>query len=786
MPHATPLSRRGLLARYLLIGALAAFVGAQIVAGIVTIAWLPPAPGVSPWLAYGQYLLPSLLMLLVGAVIGFLRPRDRLVVQVSLLLLLLAQALSLFLDRTPAAAIWPTWAVALSLGAARLAIYPVAVLTVNVLAVFPNPSRVGVWLFRRRWILIPFALLSAESVIEVVRKVVGTRILPAGLVEVLDRALPWHGLWLALLAIATVLIVAQRAEARGRGRAKLTIVQVGYVCTALGGFAVLFLWNSAIFWRLVAAPERPVISGLLLVLATAAPILLLCGLPVSLGYAVIARRVFGIGLIVRRGIRYLLLSRGVLAIEGVLLFLILGEAIRYSRRAIGGSIPVAAALSGGVSLLAVLALMRVNRPLMRRIDRRFFRESWDARRLLLDLSRRLVVLREKDEILAEVGSVLERTLHPVSVGVLLRDDDGALEPAWPPWAGAGRGVPAGIESALSAFDRGEDLWDAPSGAPEDAGEAPGVDQPGADTAAAPELLVALRGSTGLLGCVALGEKRSEEPYGGEDRELLVTVATQMGFALENARLLEVARREAEQSKELAIARDVQGGLFPTVLPSAVGWEFAAACRPAREVGGDYYDLFAVGSRHVAVALGDVAGKGVGPSLVMSGVHAVIRNSLSSGPVDLSRLAVELNDYLVSSTSSGMYVTLFLGLLDTAEGLLTYVNCGHNPPLLLAPGAASERLEEGGTPVGLVPGAAYSEGGARVSPGGLVVAYSDGITEAERADGEMYGEERLLADVAGGQRENARDLLSRVLESVERFTSGAEQSDDITLVVVRRI
>lgn len=808
MPHAPPLSRRGLIARYLLIAALTALIGAQIVGGVVTIAWFsgdlghlaavaaletgaaaetaavrPDAPAVSPWFAYGQYLIPSLLMLVVGAAIGFMRPRDRLVMQVSLLLLLLAQALSLFLDRSPFLPVWPPWTAAVSLGAARLAIYPVALLTVNVLSVFPNPSRVGVWLFRRRWILIPFALMSAESLIEILRRVLGTRILPAPLVAFLNRALPWHGLWLALLAVATVLIVAQRAGARGRGRAKLTIVQVGYVGTVLGGFAVLFLWNSATFWRLVAAPEGPVVSGLLMVLATAVPIVLLCGLPVSLGYAVVARRVFGIGLIVRRGIRYLLLSRGVIAVEAVLIFLILGEAIRYSRRAIGGSIPVAAAIAGGASLLAVLGLVRVNRPLMRRIDRRFFRERWDARRLLLDLSRRLVVLRERDEILSEVGSVLARTLHPTEIGVFLLDDGGVLAQAWSSSRASGDCASDVVETALEAFDRGADLWDAPHEASEDPADSAHGGAP-ADTSLEPELLVALRGTTGLLGCVALGGKRSEEPYGGEDRELLVTVATQMGFALENARLLEIARREAEQSRELSIARDVQRGLFPEALPEVADWEFAALCRPAREVGGDYYDLFGIGSERVAIALGDVAGKGVGPSLLMSGVHAVIRNRLTAG-VEPEVLASELNAYLVASSAPGMYLTLFVGVLDTSDGTLRYVDCGHNPPALVTGEGEPARLSEGGTPVGLVPGAAYEAGEVRIPLGGRLVLWSDGITEAESPTGAMYDEARLFAEFAAAGKTSATGLLDSILASVERFAAGADQSDDITLVVVRR-
>lgn len=741
----------------------------------------PVRADASPWLRYGPFLLPPLLMLLVGVWIGLARARDQLAFRVALLLLVLAQSLSVFIERTPTLAVWPLWALGGTVVASRLAIYPLALLVVQVLAVFPNPSPAGRWIRKRMWVLVPYAVLSLESVLEAAERVYGTRLLPAALTGALDRLVPWKHLWLALLALAALLIVAQRVETRGRREARLGVVEAGLAGTVLGGFWVLFLWQSERFWSVVAAPDGVVLSGVLRAIAVFLPVLLLCSLPLSLGYSVVARRVFGIRLIVRRGIRYLLLSRGVLLVEGVILFVILGEAIHLGRRDVGGSVPAVTGIAGAVTLLVVLALVRVNRPLMRAIDRHFFRESYDARRLLLELGQEMLTLHEREDVLRRAGAVLVETLHARRVALFLRDQtSGEIRAAWHVPAAA-RAAPENcmsgpIEEGLAAFEEGGYSWDIPAARAVAA-------MP--DEEAPFELLIALRGSTGLLGCVALGAKRSDEPYAREDKELLVTVATQLGLALENASLLDTAKREAEQARELSIARGVQEGLFPSVLPTPDGWDFAAVCRPARAVGGDYYDIFAPDPAHVVVALGDVSGKGLGPSLVMSAVQALIRNHARRSVRDLIALMRELNQHVLGSSSAETFVTLFIGVLEVASGRLRYVNAGHNPPLLIGAAGAERRLTEGGMPVGMFDGAPYTEGEALVEPEGTLVLYSDGVTEARDRAGGFYGEERLVREALGARTRGANDALTLIVASVDSFADGAEQADDLSLAIACR-
>ncbi|NIM19394.1 MAG: SpoIIE family protein phosphatase [Candidatus Latescibacteria bacterium] len=300
-----------------------------------------------------------------------------------------------------------------------------------------------------------------------------------------------------------------------------------------------------------------------------------------------------------------------------------------------------------------------------------------------------------------------------------------------------------------------------------------------------ELLIALRSSKGLIGCIALAAKLSEEPYSGEDRELLLTVAGHIGLALENVALLEVAKREAEQAKELDLARQVQQNLFPAELPSVAGWELAGICRLARQVGGDYFDLFKVSGDRFAIALGDVAGKGLGPAMVMSSVHTMIRSHLRRPGVGLPELMANLNEHLHASTAPDMFITLFLGLLAPDSGLFRFVNGGHNPGIVLRSHGTAERLQQGGLVVGIVPSTEFEQGEIIIHAGDAIVLFSDGVTEATNTAGEMFEEKRLTESLRSYALLDAASIVERIVSDVDGFAGDQEQADDISLVVIRR-
>jgi sigma-B regulation protein RsbU (phosphoserine phosphatase) len=238
-------------------------------------------------------------------------------------------------------------------------------------------------------------------------------------------------------------------------------------------------------------------------------------------------------------------------------------------------------------------------------------------------------------------------------------------------------------------------------------------------------------------------------------------------------------------RDLEAARQVQEHLFPRELPRVPGWDCAAVCRPARVVAGDYHDLFAAAPGRLAVALGDVAGKGLGPALVMAGLHALVRGRLPRQADDLAGLMDGLNRYLLAATPPDLFLTLFLAVLDVGTGGLRYANAGHPAPLLV-PGPDEEpvRLAQGGTVLGILPGARYREGHATLAPGSVLTVFSDGLTDTAGADRGTPSERRVVEALWAGHP-SAAATLTRVLESFGHLAGGPEPADDVSLLVLRR-
>jgi sigma-B regulation protein RsbU (phosphoserine phosphatase) len=238
--------------------------------------------------------------------------------------------------------------------------------------------------------------------------------------------------------------------------------------------------------------------------------------------------------------------------------------------------------------------------------------------------------------------------------------------------------------------------------------------------------------------------------------------------------------------ELGTARLVQQHLFPRELPRVPGWDWSGLCQPARAVAGDYYDLFEAAPGQVAVALGDVSGKGLGPALIMASLHALVRSRLPHRLADLPGLVADFDRYLRAVTPEAMFVTLFLGVLDVRTGRLCYVNAGHPAPFLVAgQGREPCRLSAGGTVLGILPGAAWEEGEADLGRGSVLALFSDGISDAANGDGARFGEAPVGAVLRASGALPAAAVLKRLLAAVTRFIGPAEPADDLSLVVIRR-
>jgi hypothetical protein len=235
--------------------------------------------------------------------------------------------------------------------------------------------------------------------------------------------------------------------------------------------------------------------------------------------------------------------------------------------------------------------------------------------------------------------------------------------------------------------------------------------------------------------------------------------------------------------EIEVARQVQLSLLPKTQPTIPGWDVWSATTPANDVGGDLIDYLEGAQGSTGIALGDVAGKGMGAALLCAKLQATLRALAPSAP-SLEALGASLNGVLERSGLDNRYATLFYAEISPGSPAVRYLNAGHNPALLVR-GDTIEPLEASSLPLGMLPGIAYTQGEASLVPGDLLVLYSDGITEATNASGDEYGLPRLIAAVREASSLPAETVARRIVESAAHFVEGEKPHDDQSILVLRR-
>jgi serine phosphatase RsbU (regulator of sigma subunit)/anti-sigma regulatory factor (Ser/Thr protein kinase) len=305
-------------------------------------------------------------------------------------------------------------------------------------------------------------------------------------------------------------------------------------------------------------------------------------------------------------------------------------------------------------------------------------------------------------------------------------------------------------------------------------------------AAGVKLAVPLVSQGELIGVLNLGPRLSEQDYSSDDRRLLDNLAAQAAPALRVGQL--VREQEAEAAtrqrfeQELEVARLIQQHFLPKELPDLPGWQIAACYRPAREVGGDFYDVIPLPEGRVGFVIGDVTDKGVPAALVMSATRSVLRAS-AQRLIEPGEVLERVNEHLCPDMPDKMFVTCLYGVLDPASGLLRFANAGHDLPYVQTSEGVVE-LRARGMPLGLMPGMSYEEKEATLQPGDSLLLHSDGVLEAHDPARDMFGAPRLKATMARSPR--GRELIDHVLSDLADFTGpGAEQEDDITMVTLQR-
>ena len=614
------------------------------------------------------------------------------------------------------------------------------------------------------------------------------------------------GLWVHHVAVARQLI--------GPALQFLTGVEGDF-----GGavrFLALVICAGSLGWKAMTASSRDARRRLLLLFVGAGPgvaallIVLIAGrleyslppwsylplvsmilaFPVTMAYVIVVHRAMDVRVVVRQGLQYVLARGGIRAIQ-IALLVVVSVAATSLLTGGAGSARAGSVVFGMVVVVAIGGKFADR--LRRWVDRRFFREAYEADAILSDLAAKVRTIIQTGPLLETVATRLSESLHVPRIAILL-NEGGVFRPAYalgfgqvPSVAIPVEGVTVkrlgGQQHAVVQFDSANSWVQLTDGAERQSLEALNA-----------ELLLPLSLNEKVLGIMSLGPKQSEEPFSKTDLRLLDSVAAQTGLALENGRLTaaiaaEVSAR-AKQTRDIEIARDVQQRLFPQEYPPIPGLDYAGACRAALGVGGDYYDFILLSDTALGIAIGDVSGKGIPASLLMATLRAYLRGAQTiHHHADLTEVMRNLNQLVFESSDANRYATFFYGELDVRSRVLTYVNAGHNPPMVFRQvngGLEVLRLETGGPVIGLMEGCVYRQGSVTLVTGDVLVAYTDGISEAMNAADEDWGEERLMEAVGPNRAVPARDLINRLMISADEFVAGAPQHDDMTILVVRAL
>lgn len=636
---------------------------------------------------------------------------------------------------------------------------------------------------------------------------------------------------LVMIGYITAGLVSLLINYRQAGRVarrKMRVVVAG----SIAGFFPIFL-TIGLFIVFDLQRTSPRVGQWLLVIALFAFPLF----PLSFAYAIIRHQVIPVRLILRRGVRYLLVSRGFIIIQAVVVFAVLSFLLTGKRLAAIDSIGERAdiVVTMGATALAIAALTFLNQRVMPIIDRRFFRETYDAQQVLSELGMEMRRVSTVQQLLERAVAKIQDALHVENVTIFLRDQEtgeyscaisSKFDTAGITTADQDGNLSLSPDGALVQrlnrfanplpvdFDRylpwTQDVLTAELGMNDLR-----MRENATLTRVRSALLLPVSTKDQLLGIVSLGPRLGDLPFSRDDRHLLMAVALQMALAIQNAELVQEIAIEERLRHELAIATTVQQRLFPESPPKMAALELAGVCYPARGVGGDYYDFIELDQGKVGIAVADVAGKGISAALLMCTVQASLRSQAPTVNGNLTELVSSMNRLLHVSTDASSYATFFYAEFDEGTGLLTYVNAGHNPPMLVranrsvkaqgvgfAPGARFglegvrdelrqstdfsdvTLLTKGGPIIGAFNDCVYEQESIQMESGDLLIAYTDGVTEARNADDQEFGEAHLHRIIHSLAYMPAQELSERIVESVREWCGDVPPHDDLTLVVMK--
>jgi phosphoserine phosphatase RsbU/P len=584
-------------------------------------------------------------------------------------------------------------------------------------------------------------------------------------------------LWLAYSLLAALFFLGSMTWNFLREASIITRLQsrVIFVGMTLGFFIPAVNLISGLLWHVVLFPDPTVGFGICFSL-----------FPLSIGYTIVKHDLFAIDTIVRRTYGYVLSTATVVAVYAVLVSTlnVIFQASDVARSPL---------FSIGFALVVVFLFEPLHRRFQSIVDRVFYRRRYDYGKTIKNISEAMTSILDPDLISRTlIGSVVKEMF--LENGALLLSDSGtrryqvktvegmdvrSLPSLELPEDDAVVGV---IREKKDALLRHDVLMNPLH-------EARREDLQKTFTSLSSELMLPLTYKNELRGIISLGRKKSGKLFTPEDLDLLKTLTSQSAIALENAHLFKENLQKGRMEEELKIAHDIQMGMLPEKAPQLDGLKIAARTIPAREVGGDFYDFVEfpadAGGERVGIIVGDVSGKGVSAGLLMAGARSTYRVLLDADPA-VDEVMTLANQRLHRDIRKGMFVALLYAILDPRARTLTLSNAGQTQPILSPPGADPSYITTPGDtfPLGIVPDCDYQKAKLGLSPGSVVVFYTDGAVEAMNAKEELYGFDRFLDSVREGRDLESPALLDKLFDDIARFVGDTEQHDDITIIVAR--
>ncbi len=287
----------------------------------------------------------------------------------------------------------------------------------------------------------------------------------------------------------------------------------------------------------------------------------------------------------------------------------------------------------------------------------------------------------------------------------------------------------------------------------------------------------------LVGMMALEFEYGYDEIKAEELDILVSITTRIALENENLRLLEENIEKQRLEEQLATARQVQQQFLPETLPGTPGLEISAHCSFCLEVAGDTFDVIPLENGNTLIAVGDVSGKGAGAAMIMANVQASLR-ALANTDLPLSSIIEKINTLIAQSTSPEQFITYFAAIYDTEKKTLTCVNAGHNPPRVIRANGDIEEVTEGGLILGMMPNMPYDEVTIPFNKGDVIVAFTDGISEATDGTEEMYGEERIAELVRDNREDHPEQIFTRLIEDLDNYRAGTPIDDDVTIFIAK--